>query len=366
MLLADQEGKARCGQVQARGVVIAGLCLVLALPGCAEVPNAVNPVSWWHSMEGGEIARGRPPPPNDKQPFPRLTDAPQRPVGMPDWEWQQLSATLAAQRAQATSYAAANPIPVLPPSPAAAATPPAKVPAPPIPAAAIPGAGAAPPTTTTTTTLAGAPAAAPPAGSDSDTTASTMSFAGPTAKAKTNGPKTAPIPGATAAPFAPTNLPSIPGALHPVVQADEAALPTVPTTMPLPPSVQGFDVPQTPAPYVQPVPLPQPAPYVPPPPLPKVPPLAISFAPDSAVLTVPMQHALQLLVAGRGLAHIAVTGFGNAGPGAALADQAAAMPLALERARAIIVQLMADGMPPTFLAMDARGSGDGGLARLVD
>ncbi len=44
--------------------------LALLLAGCSDVPNRINPVSWWHSLEGGAIAQNRPPPPNPNAPFP--------------------------------------------------------------------------------------------------------------------------------------------------------------------------------------------------------------------------------------------------------------------------------------------------------
>jgi hypothetical protein len=42
------------------------------------------------------------------------------------------------------------------------------------------------------------------------------------------------------------------------------------------------------------------------------------------------------------------------------------MPLALERARAMTVQLMADGVSTQGLTTQARALGSGGLARLVE
>jgi outer membrane protein OmpA-like peptidoglycan-associated protein len=359
MLLADSEGKARKARVQpapktrwgSKGMAMAGLCLTLGVPGCADVPNAVNPVSWWHSMEGGAIAEDRPPPPRDTDPFPRLTDAPQKPAGMPDWEWQAMSATLAQQRAQAKSYAAANPIPTLPKPAATAATPAATAPA------ATPAPAKATASATTT---------------DSDDAGSAMTFDGPSATPKTAGPKTVAIPGASAGAdtttkfFAPNNQLTVPGALvPPPALPEEATLPPVPATMPVPPSVPGFDVPAMPTPYVQPIPVPQPAAYVPPAPLPAIAPLLVAFPPGSAILTVRMQIRLKTFAASRKAARIAVTGFGDA-TGTAIDAQAAVMPLALERARAITVELLADGVAPTQLATDARALGRGGLARLID
>ena len=32
----------------------------------------MNPVSWWHDLQGGKIAEERPPPPGADQPYPNL------------------------------------------------------------------------------------------------------------------------------------------------------------------------------------------------------------------------------------------------------------------------------------------------------
>ena len=165
--------------------------------------------------------------------------------------------------------------------------------------------------------------------------------------------------------FDPDNGLSVPGATGPVAQPDEAHPPALPTSVPAPAAVPGFAIPTVPSTYTPPKVLPQPAPYVPPPPLPAVPPLPVAFAPRSAVLSAPMKRALQSLAANRQTARIAITGYGDA-PSDALADQSAAMPLALERARAITVQLMADGLTARDLVPSAQALGQGGLARLVD
>jgi outer membrane protein OmpA-like peptidoglycan-associated protein len=414
MLLTDEEGKARWRRVQPTvtpqqpgrnrrdPALSLGLGLLLMLGGCSDVPDRINPVSWWHQLEGGEIAKYRPPPPNPNAPFPKLADQPTRPAGMPDWEWDQLSATLAATRASAQSYAAQNPIPTLPQTgaqPQAARPRPAPAPvAPPAPAAPPPaeGGGAA------AAEIARLAAAPGPAGSQtpppsatavatatanagntgtSDGTAGALTFQGPSARPPASGPQSMPISEAAAAPgspnpggpaadtevndFDPDNGLSIPGALSPAAQPDEAHPPPVPASIPVPPAVPGFAIPTVPATYLAPIPLPEPAPYLPPAPLPAVAAVPIQFAPHSAVLTPPMQKALLNLAKARGAAHIAVTGFGDA-PGPSIGDQAAAMPLALERARAMVVQLMAYGAPAKRISAAAQALGRGGLARLAD
>jgi hypothetical protein len=403
-----------------RGAAPAALLLLLA--GCSDVPNSVNPVSWWHGLEGGEIAKDRPPPPNPKAPFPHIAAAPTRPAGMPDWEWRDLQVTLASQGAAAHQYAAENPIPTLPSSTAAAAAAPPAAPTKPVsppPQAAAPSPQAAsqpaaaqsnaaqsnadaeairrlaaapgpagsssslPPQSTlnAATSAAQAPAQTTGAGT---TTTSSLTFGGPDQQqtSTSSGPRNVPVnetgqpvAGSSAAGsqavgtkysfFDANNGLSVPGATGPVAQPDEAHPPPVPTSVPAPPAVPGFAIPTVPSTYAPPKALPQPAPYAPPPALPNVPPVAISFPPRSAVLTPPMQHALIDLIVGRQGARIAVTGYGDA-TSDALADQQAAMPLALERMRAITVQLLTHGMPAADLVPSAEARGQGGLARLVD
>jgi hypothetical protein len=419
MLLTDSEGKARCLRVQptvrtgepvghprrkAEGLAQAGAiaALLLALGGCSDVPNQANPVAWWHDLEGGEIAKYRPPPPNPTAPFPHIAAQPTRPAGMPDWEWNQLSATLAAQRAAAQTYAAQNPIPTLPAAPAVKPNaPPTMAPVPTAPKPAAPAAVAAPAqsaqSAATAAELARLEAAPGPAGSQpqnlppgavatatanaGNTGTSALTFNGPSAPPSGTGPRSVPIPaagtpaagspnpggpnaGTKISYFDPGNGLSIPGALGPVEQPDEAHPPPVPVSVPVPPTVPGFAIPTIPATYVPPTPVPEPAPYVPPAPLPDVPPVPIQFAPHSAVLTPPMQKALLNLTQASKGAHIAVTGFGDAASDS-IEDQAAAMPLALERARAMVVQLSVYGVPVAGMTTQARALGQGGLARLV-
>jgi outer membrane protein OmpA-like peptidoglycan-associated protein len=393
MLLADSEGKARGLRVQpAVRRASAAALLLFGLAGCSDVPNQANPVSWWHSLEGGEIAKYRPPPPNPHAPFPHIAAQPTRPVGMPDWEWQQLSKALAGQRNAAQTYAAQNPIPTLPGAPAVKPNaPPVLAPAPA--AAPLPKTAAPAPSAETAAALARLQAAPGPAGSAPMTlppgeaataaanagnnTNSALTFNGPSAPPASAGPQSVPIapvspgqpdPGGAKAGtkigyFDPTNGLSVPGALGPVEQPDEAHPPEVPTEVPVPPAVPGFAIPTIPATYAPPKAVPEPAPYVAPRALPDVPPVPVSFARQSAVLTPPMQKALHDLSQAAQGAHIAVTGFGDA-TGASIADQAAAMPLALERARALTVQLLEDGVPGDGLTTQARALGSGGLARL--
>jgi hypothetical protein len=408
MFPTDPEGMPRCGRVQPTGrtasahAIARGMparhraapaaALLLLLAGCSATPKAINPVSWWHGLEGGEIAQDRPPPPQANAPYPHIAAAPARPAGMPDWEWHDLQTTLAAQGAAANKYAAQNPIPTLPPvpgqTPASAAAAPAPAPAPApakpaaTPAAAAPSsadqdairrlaaaqgpvgsAASAPPPETIAAATAAASTAVPASGS-------AVTLDSSSAAAGSKGPAEVPVNASGQAEtqykvFDPNNGLSVPGALSPVAQPDEAQPPPVPTSVPAPARVPGFAIPALPSTYVPPKAVPQPAPYVAPAPLPDVPPIPVVFAPGSAILSPPMQHALRNFAQARQGNRIAITGFGSAA-----ADQvdvqAAAMPLALERARAITVQLMVDGVPMESLLTTAQAQGQGGLARLVD
>ena len=50
------------------------------LAGCSSVPSSINPVSWWHDLQGGKIAEQRPPPPGADQPYPNLATVPPKPA----------------------------------------------------------------------------------------------------------------------------------------------------------------------------------------------------------------------------------------------------------------------------------------------
>lgn len=401
MFPTEKEGMPRCRRVQptgrtasasanARGLARHGgaapaAALMLLLAGCSATPKAINPVSWWHGLEGGQIAQDRPPPPKANAPYPHIAAAPTRPAGMPDWEWRDLQATLAAQGAAANKYAAQNPIPTLPPvagqtQPAAAAQPAPAATKPTAAAASAPSAadqeairrlaaaqgpaGSAASAPPPETVAAATSAAATPASGSAVTLDSSSAAAG------SKGPGEVPVNATGQAEtqykvFDPGNGLSVPGALGPVAQPDEAHPPAVPTSVPAPAQVPGFAIPALPSTYTPPKAVPQPAPYVPPAPLPNVPPIPVLFAPGSAILSPPMQRHLRDFAQARQGARIAIIGFGNAASDTVEA-QAAAMPLALERARAITVQLMADGVPSNQLVTTAQAQGQGGLARLVD
>ncbi len=93
-------------------------------------------------------------------------------------------------------------------------------------------------------------------------------------------------------------------------------------------------------------------------------PVALAFAPGSAVLPTDAAKALRALAAGRGTRTIRVTGFGDAG--AVDADtQQAALTLALARARAIATALAQAGVPDAAVQVQAEAVGAGGVARIL-
>jgi len=133
----------------------------------------------------------------------------------------------------------------------------------------------------------------------------------------------------------------------------------LPSAAPPPPDVPGVYIPATPTPHVLTYTKPPPAP---PPPAPvDGAPISLGFRPGSAILEYSNEQALQTLADSRGDATVLAGGFGKPG---AVAD-AAALQLALERARAIADALTADGVPAEDVEIVAGADGNGGFAQLV-
>jgi outer membrane protein OmpA-like peptidoglycan-associated protein len=147
----------------------------------------------------------------------------------------------------------------------------------------------------------------------------------------------------------------------PTMVANPAALEglALPGAAPPPPNVPGTYVPAVPAPHV--------ITYAPPPPPALVvkpvdsAPVSLAFAPDSAILDGKTNDALATLAGTRGEATMLVGGFGRPGAGA----DAAALKLAVSRARAIADALTAAGVPGDHVMMVAGADGDGGFVQLV-
>lgn len=294
------------------------VALALLLGGCSAQPS-INPIDWWHSLEGGAIAQTRPPPPNADAPYPTLASMPPKPKPPNAAALQTVAGALASDRASARYAATAAPIPTLPP-PAARPTP--------------------------------APAPAPAQADDEQPSASLQAANAPPPPKATPPAATAPGPASTPAPSPATASAAL---------AAPVTMPDIPSAPPPPPSIPGVSVPAHTAPTLPPV-APPPKPV---PPGPPGPPVAVPFPVGSAVLRPAAQAPLKSLAAQRGARSIAITGLGEATHDDPAA-QAAALPLALDRARAVAAALGALGVPATALHILALPSGGGAVARLVD
>jgi outer membrane protein OmpA-like peptidoglycan-associated protein len=315
-------GTVRYGQGPAfRSPALFGMAVLLLLCGCASAPPAINPVDWYHDIEGGPIAKKRPEIPGAEAPYPNLANVPQPPQVIPPAERDRISAALLAERTHAEQEA------VLAPLPAASAT-----------AAGQAAASAAPGPAQSAAPGPAAPAAtSSPGGSSSAAALPQAANNGGSAPAETEAQdqtesqQTAPPDAALA--------------------AAAAALPSVPAAPPPPPAIAGIPA----------APGPPPRPFIPVQP----PTLRLQFAAGSAVLTAAEQARIRALAAARGNGSVAVMGYGDAAASNAEA-QAAALQLGLARASAVAMALVADGVPENALRLGAEASGGGATLRLLE
>ena len=71
----------------------------------------MNPVSWWHDLQGGKIAEERPPPPGADQPYPNLATVPPKPAAAGPRARSPISrSALIADRTNAQHCGAAAPL----------------------------------------------------------------------------------------------------------------------------------------------------------------------------------------------------------------------------------------------------------------
>jgi outer membrane protein OmpA-like peptidoglycan-associated protein len=283
---------------------------LFALAGCSGATDAstFNPVDWWHGLEGGRIAQARPPPPNADAPYPNLGMVPDRPKAPDAAMHVRVAGALATDKRNAQYAAVAAPIPTVPP--------PARRPAP-----------------------------AAPAG-DEQPNASLAAANAPPQGTPASAAKPPPTSGTSAA----------------AAGGGDVPMPAIPEAPPPAPRIGGVNVPAVTAPTVAP-----PAPPAPPPPPPVVngAPVPIPFAVGSAILSGEALAPLKQLAQRRGAASVAVTGFGEAGS-SETAAQIAALPLALDRARAVAARLQANGVPFESIRIAAEPQGTGAAARLVN
>ena len=194
----------------------APLC-VLTLAGCSSFPSSMNPVSWWHGLQGGKIAEERPPPPGADQPYPNLATVPPKPA-LPDRAaLDNIASALIADRTNAQHVAAEAPI-ADPSVPSASPALFGRGTVPPPPPASPPG------TAKASATMAAAEA--PPAPATPPTQPSTGSQTAAS-------PAKAPVGAVQSAPLAPPGAAAQP----PSVQA--AAPPPLPAAPPAPPNLPG-------------------------------------------------------------------------------------------------------------------------------
>ncbi len=337
----------RVGSLASRQGQAALLC-VLLLGGCSTVQRLNDskltletPIDWWHDLQGGRIAQGRPPPPGATDPYPNLSSVPARPTPTDATTRRALTEQLAAERDRTQRAATRDPI-VAAGAPAAVAA--AKSAA--APKAAPAGVASTAPASTGTA-LAGtasgkaappgtAPAGGAPAGTipvaapdDEPSKAVLDAATAPPATTPRRSARGAPAAGPGGAPLASGPLPDLPTGAPPIPQ-----LPGLPATTFAPAAPRS---------------LPQ---------------AVIAFARGSAALPDSADPALRALAARLAGGGMVVQAGGDA-DGAGPDRQAAAVPLGLARARAIQQALVAAGVPAAAIRIEAAGLGRTGSARLL-
>jgi outer membrane protein OmpA-like peptidoglycan-associated protein len=337
--------------------------LALLLSGCSSFPASINPVTWWHDLQGGKIAEDRPPPPGADQPYPNLASVPPKPPEPDRAALAKIANALIADRTNTQRLNAAAPLadpsspsasPTLfgkgtlpPPPPPGTATASASMPAAEAPAAAPPPPGR----TQAATGPAPAPATAPVGAVQSTALPPPDASAQPAADAPSTPPS-------TGVPLAPPGA----SAQRP---AGTAPPPPMPSAPPPPPNLPG--VAPVPRPAAATAPTPAPAGAAPAITNASADPantVNVTFADGAATLPRPAADTLKQLAERRGAGTIVVTGFGDAAANDPDA-QSAALTLGLSRAQAMAAALVAAGVPGSAVQVGAEATGRGGTARLV-
>ncbi len=322
----------RLGQAAILLPLLPLMLLVTPLAGCSGTGSATSaverandskltqetPLDWWHELQGGRIAEGRPPPPGATDPYPNLSQVPAKPTLTDPAVRRALTAQLAAERDRTTRQDVQDPITPLPTAGTPGGAP-----------AATPGRKAAGPPPT-------APAA-PMATLDAATAPPPTPVASPAPAAQANS-RTAPAPAATAPAATASNAPAAPLASGP--------LPALPIDAPATPQLAGLPA-ATFAPAT-----PRPAPQT-----------VIAFAQGSAALPDGADPALRDLAALRAGGGVEV--FAGGDGGGSPERQEEALPLGLARARAIQGALVAAGVPMAAIHLEASAPGRTGGARLL-
>jgi outer membrane protein OmpA-like peptidoglycan-associated protein len=394
MLISDSGGQPRGARdrVQANRDTVLGTsglrshigpaipaALGLLLAGCSSFPSSMNPVTWWHDLQGGKIAEERPPPPGADQPYPNLATVPPKPAEPDRAALANIANALIADRTNTQHADAAAPItdPSLPSaSPALfgkGTVPPPPPPPPPgtptatasLPAADAPSAppSPAPPSPTQASAAPSptpAPAKAPVAAVQSAALPPPAASAPPAADATPAAPAAATPATTTPATTAPaTTAPLAPPGASAQPTAEAAPAPPLPTTPPPPANLSSGA--QAPPPSAATA---APAPPASPPSANTANIVSVTFVDGSADLPSTAASTLKALAARRGTGIIAVTGYGDAASNDPDA-QSTALKLGLSRAQAMAAALTSAGVPGSAVQVDAEAIGRGGAARLV-
>lgn len=296
-----------------------GLCLLLL--GCAHRDVVDTPVNWWHQLQGGEIARQRPPPPGVNDPYPHIGTTPAHAPQVASLTLRRSVTDALLRQRNLTSRLDAND-----PLPLSVAAPAKGVPAASA-SAAGPG-GARPPSA----------AAAPPAAGSASLDAAQSAPASSAPSSDDSAPELA---------LPPVELPAAP-------QQPAASLPGVPGAPPAPPSLPGFSAPSglpvswTPPDYAS------------------APPggTVLGFAPGTDTLLSGQRGAIHAAAARRADGALLVTGYGECVDTDTDA-QAQALSLAALRARAVATVLQQEGVPPSAIRLRARAFGRGASLSLL-
>ena len=348
---------------------LAGLGL---LSGCA----SMNPVNWFHSAEGGAIAKPHQAPPGQNQPYPNLATVPPTPPAPDMAALQHISDALIADRTNAQHLVAAAPL-ADPSSPTASpdlfgigTTPPPGPPPPP----GTPAASASLP-------AASAPPAPPAAAAAAAPAAPRVAAAPPPPqKAPVGTVQSAALPDIATATQVPTGevgtLPPVPAAPPPPAALSGVAAPPRSAPAGTTSGAANASVPHAAAPVAT-AAASAPPRAVPPvaaarPPIPTATTatnpattVVIEFAPESASVPPASLPALKALAAKRGNHVIEALGRGDAGSADPTAQQQA-VTLGFARAQAIAAALAASGVPRGAIQVMALAAGSGGVAQLVE
>ena len=320
MVVSGKRAEPKGAQVRVQGPYARSLvpALGLLLSGCSTL-SSINPINWWHELEGGKIAEQRPPPPGANDPDPSLSGVPARPAPPDRDAMKRLTQGLIADRENARYTAAAAPLPD-PSSPGASP--------------GLFGTGTLPPPGRSASTATPAPAGV--------ASASLQAASAPVEPAP---PASAPVKPVRSAPLAAPEVPAtIPATELPPVPTEPPPRPAA-APPPVPPKVAA--VPIAPAP----VPAGNDA-------------VALSFDPGSAVLTALTAEAVKQAAATRKGRTIAVIGYGD-GVASDPSAQATALRLAIARARTVADALKIAGVPAEAVQIGGEAAGRGVSLRLL-